>query len=149
MWWITASGALSFDARSTSSSNYFIARQHRQTTQKGRQQHDQGHSHHYFIPAATDADLQVEAIRSSPTPAASEKPLLDLVSAIEADQSTIDQLLKRRVFIRHCLWVEVQHLFRSTSLMSRAFKNLAVDQKAFSGREVGNWTLLGEALDRD
>lgn len=58
----------------------------------------------------------------------------------------IDLLLRRRVFIRHCMLSEVLYLFRSTSLLTTAFRAYVADEVAHDERLKANWELLGLSL---
>ncbi|KAM0787557.1 hypothetical protein ACM66B_003627 [Microbotryomycetes sp. NB124-2] len=84
----------------------------------------------------TEANLRkLQAIRDSapgattaPTPAEFDK----LTSSIEADQRQVDLLLRRRVFIRWCMWQELVWLFRSTSLFKQTVRSLVQGEKEFA-----------------
>ncbi|KAK4694148.1 hypothetical protein P7C70_g8787, partial [Phenoliferia sp. Uapishka_3] len=91
---------------------------------------------------------KLDTLRTAPEP---RKPThsedLDKVaSLIEADQRHIDLLLRRRVFIRYCMWQEINYLFRSTSLLTTAFKSYVADEIAFDDRLKANWELLALTL---
>ena len=77
---------------------------------------------------------QLDTLRAAPTPptpaAASshQAHLSTLASTIEADHNAIDALLKRRVYVRHCMWSEMLFLFRSTSLLKATFRKWVAEE---------------------
>ncbi|KAL8292474.1 hypothetical protein RQP46_001086 [Phenoliferia psychrophenolica] len=92
---------------------------------------------------------KLDSLRSTPEPSKPTQHAEDLdrlASSIEKDQRHIDLLLRRRVFIRFCMWQEIVLLFRGTSLLSRAFQEYVGDEIAFDGRLQANWDLLASSL---
>ncbi|KAI5480508.1 sorting nexin mvp1 [Pseudohyphozyma bogoriensis] len=81
---------------------------------------------------------KVETVREVRKPAF-EVELDKLASSIEADQRQIDLLLRRRIFIKWCLWQETLWMFRCTSLLQKTLKDYVKSEGEFM--EVGrkNW----------
>lgn len=77
-----------------------------------------------------------------------EVELDKLASVIESDQSQIDTLLRRRTFIKYCLWQEVLWMFRFTSLLKVCFVIFVNDEIRFS-EDLGQegWKSLKIALN--
>ncbi|GAA6019084.1 hypothetical protein JCM8202_000671 [Rhodotorula sphaerocarpa] len=69
-----------------------------------------------------------------------------LLSLIEADQRAIEAALKRREFIRFCMWEEVRWAWRSTSRLSRMLQDYARDEALFGRRLHEQWSALAGAL---
>jgi len=95
---------------------------------------------------------QLDSLRAGPTPPAPaaasshQAQLSTLASAIEADHNAIEALLKRRVYVRHCMWNEMLFLFRSTSLLKATFRKW-VAEEVESGEGLGRvWKGLEEDL---
>ncbi|KAK4056887.1 Sorting nexin mvp1 [Microbotryomycetes sp. JL221] len=70
-----------------------------------------------------------------------------LTSLIEQDQRQVDLLLKRRVFIRWCMWQELIWLFRSTSLIKLTIKDLVQRETEFADVVKHVWLDLQESLE--
>lgn len=45
-----------------------------------------------------------------------------------------------------CMWNELIFLFRSTTMLSNAYKGFSVEERTFAERLHGNWKLLAEDL---
>ena len=109
---------------------------------------------------------KLDVLRTAPEPRrpTHNEDLDKVASAIEADQRHIGQsfryassgtsvlmkdtdlLLRRRVFIRFCMWQEVILMFRSTSLLSTTIKEYVADEIAYGERLKANWELLSLSL---
>ncbi|GJN89234.1 hypothetical protein Rhopal_002213-T1 [Rhodotorula paludigena] len=96
----------------------------------------------------TETNLnKLSLLRSvSPRPATFDADADKLASAIEADQRAIDAALRRRAFVRWCVWQEVQWAFRSTSLLQLSLRDFAASETGYSKRLAEQWVALAEAL---
>ncbi|BGP02664.1 Sorting nexin Mvp1 [Rhodotorula toruloides ATCC 204091] len=83
---------------------------------------------------------------ATPRPLTFDADAERLTSLIDSDQRSIDQLLRRRDFVRWCVWEEVGWAFRCTSLLSLALKGYAADETAYAKRLAEQWGALAEAL---
>ncbi|GAA5842448.1 hypothetical protein JCM11251_007317 [Rhodosporidiobolus azoricus] len=83
---------------------------------------------------------------ASPRPANFSTETERLASLVEADQKEVERLLRRREFIRWCVWEEVQCAFRCTSLLSLALRDYASEETLYARRLVDQWSALGDAL---
>lgn len=75
-----------------------------------------------------------------------EEDASKIMNQIEEDRNTIEALLKRRVFVRYCLWVEWVFSMKWATVLGEAVKGFAVEERASAEREVANWKVLQEAL---
>lgn len=96
--------------------------------------------------------MQLDTLRAAPTPptpagaASHQAQLSNLANTIEADHNAIDALLKRRVYVRYCMWTEMLFLFRSTSLLKATFRKW-VAEEVESGDRLGIvWKGMEEEL---
>lgn len=90
---------------------------------------------------------QLEAISNAASSNSSANADFDkLSSAIESDQRTIDAQLRRRTFIRWCMWQEMLFLYRSTSLFKLAVRDYVRAEREFVERVGGHWEQLDLAL---
>lgn len=61
--------------------------------------------------------------------------------------TSLSRIQLRRIFIRYCMWQEmVLVLFRSSSLLSTAYKDLALSEVEFAGILKANWQGLADHL---
>lgn len=86
---------------------------------------------------------QSEQVRAEQKPGY-EVELDRLASTIEGDQKTVEQLLKRRVFIRLCMWEYVAPLFPAARVITdggaqRVDLSVQVDLTPVSRRPVVRW----------
>ncbi|PLW09697.1 hypothetical protein PCANC_20730 [Puccinia coronata f. sp. avenae] len=70
-----------------------------------------------------------------------------LKNLIEQDRAGIEFKLRRRVFIRWCLWQEMVHTLRVASLIRFAWKEFVDHERQFSERSTRNWIDLIEIID--
>ncbi|GAA5981999.1 hypothetical protein JCM10908_004698 [Rhodotorula pacifica] len=83
---------------------------------------------------------------ATPRPPSFEVDAEKLTSLMENDQRLIETALKRREFIKFCLWEEVRWAWRSTSRISKVLRDYAADEAAY-GRRIGEqWSALADAL---
>ncbi|CCM01814.1 uncharacterized protein FIBRA_03882 [Fibroporia radiculosa] len=68
---------------------------------------------------------------------------------IEKDQNDIAIALKRRVFIRACMWHELRVVLhnRENALLTQAVKLFSRDESEFSESVMSNWSSLTEAVE--
>lgn len=93
---------------------------------------------------------KLEALREDPDRKPGwEEDAAKIMNQIEQDRNGIEQLLKRRVFIRYCLWVEWVFAMKWATVLGEAVKAFAVDERASAEREVANWKVLAEALQAE
>ncbi|GAA5881960.1 hypothetical protein JCM16303_003484 [Sporobolomyces ruberrimus] len=65
-----------------------------------------------------------------------------LSTAIEQDKRTIEQVKRRREFIRWSVWTEINWVFRSTSLLRRNIKSFVESERRFGSGIEGVWNVL-------
>lgn len=70
-----------------------------------------------------------------------------LKNLIEQDRAGIEFKLKRRVFIRWCLWQEIVHTLRVASLIRFTWKEFVDHERKFSDRSARNWIDLTEIIE--
>ncbi|MBW0466375.1 hypothetical protein O181_006090 [Austropuccinia psidii MF-1] len=70
-----------------------------------------------------------------------------LKNLIEEDRARIESKLKRRVFIRWCLWQEMVHVIRVSSLIGLTWKEFGDQERRFSERTLKNWGEMGEMIE--
>ncbi|GAA5910976.1 hypothetical protein JCM6882_006735 [Rhodosporidiobolus microsporus] len=83
---------------------------------------------------------------ASPRPSNFSTETERLAGLVEADQKEVERLLRRREFVRWCVWEEVRWAFRCTSLLSIALKDYASEETSYARRLVEQWSALGDAL---
>ncbi|KAG0144798.1 hypothetical protein CROQUDRAFT_672131 [Cronartium quercuum f. sp. fusiforme G11] len=98
-------------------------------------------------PRAEANSKKLEDIRSARR-AGWEEDSDRLRNAIEVDRAGIESKLRRRVFIRWCLWQELVHLMRMGSLVGRALRDYVDDERRFGERTLANWGEVADTLDR-
>ncbi|GAA6027359.1 hypothetical protein JCM8097_002625 [Rhodosporidiobolus ruineniae] len=90
---------------------------------------------------------KLQALQAAPQrPANFAQQVESTANAVEADQKEIERLLRRRTFVRWCVWEEVRWAMRSTSLLSLTLKDYASSETTFSRQLVEQWSALGDAL---
>ncbi|BGP15971.1 hypothetical protein JCM10213_004786 [Rhodosporidiobolus nylandii] len=93
-----------------------------------------------------ETNLSKMALLRTHPPADAAQQAEKLAAAIESDQREIDALLRRRAFVRWCVWEEVEWVGRNTSLLSLALKDYASDETSYARRLAEQWSALSEAL---
>ncbi|SCZ98726.1 BZ3500_MvSof-1268-A1-R1_Chr3-1g05578 [Microbotryum saponariae] len=89
---------------------------------------------------------KLEVLRDAATPLAPAE--FDKLShSISTDQRSIELLLRRRSFVRWCMWQEVLWMFRSTSLLSTATRVWVTHEVAGAEHLRIRWEELQEGLD--
>lgn len=83
---------------------------------------------------------------AAPRPPSFEVDAEKLASLIETDQLSIETALKRREFIKFCMWEEIRWAWRSTSRLSKVLRDYASDEAAFGRRLGEEWSSLADAL---
>ncbi|GAA5861824.1 hypothetical protein JCM3774_001315 [Rhodotorula dairenensis] len=83
---------------------------------------------------------------TAPRPPSFEVDAEKLTSLIENDQRSIEVALKRREFIKFCVWEEVRWAWRSTSRLSKVLRDYATDEAAYGRRLGEQWAALADAL---
>lgn len=100
-----------------------------------------------WILIAVPLKLQLQALRDTPSPTPATSADFDkLTSSIEADQRQIDLLLRRRTFIRWCMWQETVWLFRCTSSFKTLLRDLVAGEREFAKAVERVWEDLDERL---
>ncbi|SCV74293.1 BQ2448_6725 [Microbotryum intermedium] len=89
---------------------------------------------------------KLETFRDAATPLGPAE--FDKLShSISTDQRSIELLLRRRSFIRWCMWQEVLWMFRSTSLLSTATREWVTNEVVGAENLRVRWEELQEGLD--
>lgn len=70
-----------------------------------------------------------------------------LRNLIEVDRAGIESKLRRRVFIRWCLWQELVHVMRMGSNVGRAVRDYVDDERRFGERTLANWGEVADTID--
>ncbi|EGG07004.1 uncharacterized protein MELLADRAFT_106215 [Melampsora larici-populina 98AG31] len=70
-----------------------------------------------------------------------------LRNLIEIDRAGIESKLRRRVFIRWCLWQEWIHLMRMGSLIGKGLREFVDDERRFGERALSNWGEVSDAIE--
>ncbi|GAA5857519.1 hypothetical protein JCM8547_009315 [Rhodosporidiobolus lusitaniae] len=83
---------------------------------------------------------------TSPRPTTYQQDMEKYLSTVEQDQREIEQLLRRRAFVRWCMWEEVRWAFRQTSLLSTALKDYASAETTYAKQLTEQWSALADAL---
>ncbi|KAA1118945.1 Sorting nexin mvp1 [Puccinia graminis f. sp. tritici] len=89
---------------------------------------------------------KMEAAREAQKPGW-EDEVDKLKNLIEQDRAGIEFKLRRRVFIRWCLWQEIVHTLRVASLIRFTWKEFVDHERQFSERSTRNWSDLIEIID--
>lgn len=89
---------------------------------------------------------KMEAAREAQRPGWSDE-VDRLKNLIEQDRAGIEFKLRRRVFIRWCLWQEIVHTLRLASLIRFTWKEFVDQERQFSERSTRNWIDLIEVID--
>ncbi|OAV93936.1 hypothetical protein PTTG_08595 [Puccinia triticina 1-1 BBBD Race 1] len=89
---------------------------------------------------------KIEAAREAQKPGW-EDEVDRLKNLVEQDRAGIEFKLRRRVFIRWCLWQEIVHTLRVASLIRFTWKEFVDHERQFSERSVRNWSDLIEIID--
>lgn len=103
-------------------------------------------------PRVASTKKKLEGLRLEPLPEGEEARRRKedeedrLVNQIKEDNTTIENLLKRRVHIRWCIWREWIWSMRWATTLGEAVRRFAEEERASAERALGNWKLLGEAL---
>ena len=93
---------------------------------------------------------KLERLREDPDKKANwEEEAAKIMNQIEKDRNEIEVLLRRRVFIRYCLWWEWVWSMRWATVLGEAVKGFAMEERSSAEREVSNWKALTEALRAD
>ncbi|SGY45309.1 BQ5605_C001g00272 [Microbotryum silenes-dioicae] len=134
-----------------------LGRYRRQTQTARRDQHEEGElgrSRRFeigwsisLIAASLDDHVrQLEVLRDAATPLAPAE--FDKLShSISTDQRSIELLLRRRSFVRWCMWQEVLWMFRSTSLLSTATRVWVTHEVARAEHLRIRWEELQEGWE--
>ncbi|CAH7690676.1 hypothetical protein PPACK8108_LOCUS26098 [Phakopsora pachyrhizi] len=70
-----------------------------------------------------------------------------LKNLIEQDRAAIESKLKRRVFIRWCLWQELVYVLRAGTLVSKVWREFVEDERKCVELTLSNWTEMDESID--
>ncbi|KAH9809806.1 hypothetical protein DFH28DRAFT_988057 [Melampsora americana] len=70
-----------------------------------------------------------------------------LRNLIEIDRAGIESKLRRRVFIRWCLWQEWIHLMRMSSLIGKGLRDFVDDERRFGERALKNWSEVSDQIE--
>ncbi|GAA5846068.1 hypothetical protein JCM9279_004775 [Rhodotorula babjevae] len=82
----------------------------------------------------------------NPRPPSFDADADKLSSLLAADQRSIDAALRRRSFIRWCVWEEVRWAWRCTSLVNLTLRDYAAHETSYARRLAEQWNSLAEAL---
>ncbi|GAA5917598.1 hypothetical protein JCM8208_006761 [Rhodotorula glutinis] len=82
----------------------------------------------------------------NPRPPSFDADADKLSSLLAADQRSIDAALRRRRFIRWCVWEEVRWAWRCTSLVNLTLRDYAAHEMSYARRLAEQWSSLAEAL---
>ncbi|GAA5821519.1 hypothetical protein JCM3770_001060 [Rhodotorula araucariae] len=82
----------------------------------------------------------------TPRPASFDADADKLSSLLAADQRAIDTALRRRSFVRWCVWEEVRWAWRCTSLLNLTLRDYAATETSYARRLAEQWSALAEAL---
>ncbi|BGP39898.1 Sorting nexin mvp1 [Rhodotorula kratochvilovae] len=82
----------------------------------------------------------------TPRPASFDADADKLGALLAADQRAIDGALRRRSFVRWCVWEEVRWAWRCTSLLNLTLRDYAASETSYARRLAEQWSALAEAL---
>jgi len=69
-----------------------------------------------------------------------------LTHSITDDNQTIERLLRRRLYIRYCIWNELSWLFTASTLLSKTLHDMAATERNHSDDITRNWASILDAL---